>query len=582
MGIKYFFGWMKKTFASHIKTLTIHTNLREIVEVDTFLIDMNGIFHYCCQKTYQYGNFRHLAEKEEKNERNDKNEKKEKKKTSSSYLQRKLFEMVGAYLDKLITFVKPRKRVVMAIDGPAPFSKQAQQRSRRYRSARDNEDGVFDSNAITPGTLFLDHLSKYIDWHIRRRLGEGVWGDIEVIFSPEKSPGEGEHKLVKFVREHGTENESYMMQGMDADLVMLSLATHKTNFHILRENPYRYEYEYYYINLKEIRENLVNALLCDQSLLPDSVHINDFIAMIFLTGNDFLPHLPTIEILEGGVDHLFETYRMVVKQHGPLTTTVNTLNFPAFFAFLGQLSLQENEALCTKRAKPINFPDTLLEKYTKLNREATYDIAFPEYRKAYYAEKMGCHTQKDIDMACMKYIDGIQWVLTYYTQGVSNWKWFYPYDHAPFLSDLVKSVEKYYTYRDHNDNHNFYLKKTDPYPPFLQLLCVLPPKSRTLLPSPLSDMMMMPQLESSYPCEFTVDLDGKINEWEGVVKLPPLQYEHIEKEYYKRLRTIDEKEKRRNFLGKSFIYTPIRDPYFYKSYYGDLTECKTNSAIFTL
>ena len=583
MGIKYFFGWMKKTFASHIKTLNIHTNLREIVEVDTFLIDMNGIFHYCCQKIYQYGNFRHLAEKDdEKNEKNEKNEKKEKKKTSSAYLQRKLFEMVGAYLDKLITFVKPRKRVVMAIDGPAPFSKQAQQRSRRYRSARDNEDGVFDSNAITPGTLFLDHLSKYIDWHIRRRLGEGVWGDIEVIFSPEKSPGEGEHKLVKFVREHGTENECYMMQGMDADLVMLSLATHKTNFHILRENPYRYEYEYYYINLKEIRENLVNALLCDQSLLPDSVHINDFIAMIFLTGNDFLPHLPTIEILEGGVDHLFETYRMVVKQYGPLTTTVNTLNFPAFFAFLGQLSLQETEALCAKRAKSINFPDTLLEKYTKLNREATYDVIFPEYRKAYYAEKMGCHNQKDIDMACMKYIDGIQWVLTYYTQGVSNWKWFYPYDHAPFLSDLVKSVEKYYAYRDQNDNHNFYLKKTDPYPPFLQLLCVLPPKSRTLLPAPLSDMMMIPQLESSYPSEFTVDLDGKINEWEGVVKLPPLQYEQIEKEYYKRLRTIDDKEKRRNFLGKSFIYTPIREPYFYKSYYGDLTECKTNSSIFSV
>jgi 5'-3' exonuclease len=182
----------------------------------------------------------------------------------------------------------------------------------------------------------------------------------------------------------------------------------------------------------------------------------------------------------------------------------------------------------------------------------------------------------------MKYIDGIQWVLTYYTQGVSNWKWFFPYDHAPFLSDLAVMMEKYYSYRDLRENQQFHLRRTDPYPPFLQLLCVLPPKSRNLLPSSLSDMMVSPEFRDSYPAEFEIDLDGKINEWEGVVKLPPLRYSDIEKEYYKRLKNVEGKDKHRNFLGKSFIYSPTQQPYVYKSYYGDLTECKTQSSLFEL
>jgi 5'-3' exonuclease len=570
MGIKYFFGWMKKNFASHIKTLTMNNDLSETVQVDTFLIDMNGIFHYCCQKTYQYGNFKHLADRKDFNDD---------RKRSSSQTQKYLFRMVGSYLDKLIAFVKPRKRVVMAVDGPAPLSKQAQQRSRRYRSARDNVDGMFDSNAITPGTMFLDHLSKYIDWHIRRRISDGTWGDIEIVFSSEKSPGEGEHKLVKFVRDHGEEKECFMMQGMDADLVMLSLATHKSNFHILRENPYRYEHEYYYINLASIREHLVNALLCEQSLVDDKIHINDFIAMIFLTGNDFLPHLPTIEILEGGIEQLFETYRMVVKQYGPLTTSVNTINLSALQAFIGMLSTSEQEFLVEKRTKPIPYPDTLLEKYTTLSRDGTYTLSFDAYRMQYYKEKMGCHNEKDITTACLKYIDGIQWVLTYYTQGPSDWRWLYPYDNAPFLSDVAKSIDAYYSYHSSRNVSDKNGKNGKPYPPFLQLLSVLPPKSRNLLPSPLSDLMMSEMLTDSYPTEFTVDMDGKMNDWEGVVQLPPLDHSLIEREYKKLLPLVDDKDKRRNFLGKSFVYRLSDTPSVFKSYYGDLNECKVSQSI---
>ena len=553
MGIKYFFGWLKKTFPSHIQTFTVNHNILENVHTDNFLVDMNGIFHYCCQKIYQYGIF--------------KNNNIVNRKTNSLQKQKELFEMVGQYIDRLIKLVKPKKRVVLAIDGPAPISKQNQQRQRRYRSAKERDDGAFDSNCITPGTKFLDHLGKYIDWFIRNQISQQEWGDIEVIYSSEKVPGEGEHKLVKFVRDNGDEKESYMIQGMDADLIMLSLATHYPNFHILRENPYRYEHEYYYIDMSSIRQHLVNSLLCDQSLLADRIHINDFILMIFLTGNDFLPHLPTIEILEGGVDNLFETYRVVMKTHSSLTNSIDTLNIKSLQSFIGTLGNFEKQFLEEKRSKSIAFPDTLLEKHTKL-KEGNFVLDFNTYRTEYYKTKMNIESEDDIKKACIKYVQGLQWVLTYYTHGTNNWKWYYPYYYAPFLSDIANYMEEYEQDRT--------VCQT-PYHPFMQLLCVLPKESKHLLPDPLQGLMSNSDF---YPDDFKVDMDGKQNSWEGVVILPPMNFNILEKEYKKIIGTVDDREKKRNFFGKNFRYRYTDASYVYKSFYGDIIECRSLSDIF--
>lgn len=553
MGIKYFFGWLKKTFPSHIQTFTVNHNILENVHTDNFLVDMNGIFHYCCQKIYQYGIF--------------KNNNIVNRKTNSLQKQKELFEMVGQYIDRLIKLVKPKKRVVLAIDGPAPISKQNQQRQRRYRSAKERDDGAFDSNCITPGTKFLDHLGKYIDWFIRNQISQQEWGDIEVIYSSEKVPGEGEHKLVKFVRDNGDEKESYMIQGMDADLIMLSLATHYPNFHILRENPYRYEHEYYYIDMSSIRQHLVNSLLCDQSLLADRIHINDFILMIFLTGNDFLPHLPTIEILEGGVDNLFETYRIVMKTHSSLTNSIDTLNIKSLQSFIGTLGNFEKQFLEEKRSKSIAFPDTLLEKHTKL-KEGNFVLDFNTYRTEYYKTKMNIESEDDIKKACIKYVQGLQWVLTYYTHGTNNWKWYYPYYYAPFLSDIANYMEEYEQDRT--------VCQT-PYHPFMQLLCVLPKESKHLLPDPLQGLMSNSDF---YPDDFKVDMDGKHNSWEGVVILPPMNFNILEKEYKKIIGTVDDREKKRNFFGKNFRYRYTDASYVYKSFYGDIIECRSLSDIF--
>ncbi|GMH92074.1 hypothetical protein TL16_g12239, partial [Triparma laevis f. inornata] len=176
------------------------------------------------------------------------------------------FDNIGKYLDRLVNVVRPRSLLYLAIDGVAPRAKMNQQRARRFRSAQevreakdiqdqviedfvkrgikppDAKDDPWDSNVITPGTDFMLKLSTYIRYYVRCRISTGgeYYKNLKIIFTDASVPGEGEHKIMSHIRLQRARpgydpNVKHVLHGLDADLIMLGLATHEVNFYVLRE-----------------------------------------------------------------------------------------------------------------------------------------------------------------------------------------------------------------------------------------------------------------------------------------------------------------------------------------------------------
>ena len=574
MGIKHFFSWFKTNFSDSIHNLPKNTTAIDVnVTIDNLMIDMNGIFHNSAQKIYEYGNCKPAPRLLKI---------KNKRPVNNLQKQLRLFEDVCKTIEQTINIAKPQKRVILCIDGPAPLSKQNQQRQRRFRSAMESSgDCPFDSNSITPGTKFMDFLSKYIDWYIRKAIStDEKWQNLEIIFSNEKSPGEGEHKLINYMRSHGDKNDTFCIHGLDADLIMLALGTHLPNFYILREDLYDPTNEYFLINVGEVHDVLSELIRWESSTYDynNESAINDFIFICFTVGNDFLPHIPSIEIIENGIELLLEVYKLVGTSYGHLTENNNgKIKFKpeSFKVFLGTIGQYEKENFEMKlRKKKSFFPDLLLESCAQQNSDGSWNVDIEKYKKDY--QKQCFPEGYDIKKLCHEYLEGMQWVLSYYTRGVPNWKWFFNHHYAPTASVLATHIDSF-KFKNYG--------RTIPTTPYQQLLCVLPPKSAHLLPQPLDKLLTNESspLKKHCPNDFNIDLSGKRKEWEGIVILPMVDFELVRTTYMQYVDQLQHNDKKRNVLGRTFLYDFKEETeYHFKSYYGDIPKCKVTTKIIDL
>ncbi|XP_034411151.1 5'-3' exoribonuclease 1 isoform X2 [Cyclopterus lumpus] len=560
MGVPKFYRWISERYPCLSEVVKEH----QIPEFDNLYLDMNGIIHQCSHPNDEDVHFRISEEK--------------------------IFADIFHYLEVLFRIIKPRKVFFMAVDGVAPRAKMNQQRGRRFRSAKEAEDKIkkaldkgevlptearFDSNCITPGTDFMARLQEQLKYFVHTKVSaDRLWQNVNVYLSGHETPGEGEHKIMEFIRSENTQpghdpNTRHCLYGLDADLIMLGLTSHEPNFSLLREevrfggkkNQKRItapeETTFHLLHLSLMREYIDYEFSELRNHIGSHYDleriIDDWILMGFLVGNDFIPHLPHLHISHDALPLLYKTYIRSLPTMGGYLNENGHLNLRNFEKYMEKLAefdrehfseifvdlkwfeskvgnkyLNEAAGLAAEKeaaSKAANKNKDLTSSERVIGEgkggvgddeeeeEDMFETEFRQYKRTYYMTKMGVDVVSDDFLAKQAkcYVEGIQWILHYYYHGVQSWSWYYPYHYAPFLSD-IKNISGL--------KLTFDLEK--PFMPFQQLLAVLPAASMELLPESYRHLMsseLSPIIEY-YPLDFQTDLNGKQQEWEAVVLIP--------------------------------------------------------------
>lgn len=75
--------------------------------------------------------------------------------------------------------------------------------------------------------LFSSYHTQHLKFYVHRKINEdSAWRKVQVILSGVDVPGEGEHKIIEYIRnkkmQPGYEaNQRHCVYGLDADLIMV-------------------------------------------------------------------------------------------------------------------------------------------------------------------------------------------------------------------------------------------------------------------------------------------------------------------------------------------------------------------------
>lgn len=329
MGVPGFFSWLLKNKRKLGAKNLILNNLP--YKTKWLMLDTNCLLHPCVANILEKYKEGKLTIDPNKNLR--------------TQIEQYIWEKIVQCIDDMIEQAEP-EYLYIAIDGVAPMGKILQQRQRRYRFLFDKKiklnqmdtieeieemisKTVIKSNGIeepvlplssielTPGTDYMERLNKLMERYVELLKKR----NIKCIYSSYHDEGEGEHKLLQYIKNNLEPNEPIVIYGLDADLLFLSLGLGREyDLYVMREKQVFTNKkvdldevpEYNYVEVKQLHILISNL----------EVSTNDFIVLCYLIGNDFLPGLLTTDVKKGGLDKIFRAWSNLKKKLGMVTEYV--------------------------------------------------------------------------------------------------------------------------------------------------------------------------------------------------------------------------------------------------------------------
>jgi 5'-3' exoribonuclease 1 len=362
----------------------------------------------------------------------------------------------------------------------------------------------------------------------------------KICYSSYKEEGEGEHKIYKYMKEkYINYNYIHIIYGLDADLIFLSLASNFSSLYLLREGTEfgKNNIQFNYVDIDQTKAT-INLIMNDKIGINEEVnevngetkevngetnYYNDFIILCYFLGNDFIPHLPSIDIKKDGMDILLNAYAdMILYTNDKLLDDEYNLNLTSLKIFIKSLANIEDMLIKTRLFEHLNREDKFrcqskekfdIElfnydnlKYIKKSDPFMYFnelISFDESRFRYYEYYLHTTINQDIMIEKMvqSYFEIFSWVIDYYFKGCKNWRQKYEFNVAPFITDIYRFFDKI----NFEDIFAKIKQNLGPFTINQQLISVIPVTYKKIIPKNLQPYYNNIELIEMLPKKFKVD-----------------------------------------------------------------------------
>jgi 5'-3' exonuclease len=497
MGIKHFYQTFKRVFSKSIINI-----LHPIKNYDMLIIEINGLFYNAINNL----------------------EKQKEKITHIKIFEHTCNELVEI-VHKYERYLKSNSSILIVMDGVAPLMKMRTQRARRLKNVikRSSVD-TFDINSLSVGTSFLNFMSKYIDWFLRKWIHSNHQTNLKIknfsfYFNNEKNKGEGEIKSIRFIKKYAIKHQTnILLHSMDADWIIASLLLSDYNITIHRQQDY-------------ISNQLfIHEILKLYSFNNSNMSLKDFFLMFLFLGNDYVDSIDNLDV-DTLVKVVFTEYKKLrCHLFVPDTNNISISNFK-------KLTLMIHIRLF---GSPLQL--NLQQKTNETNLT---------------------NQQQDYGRT-IDYIFNLQNIVDMHESDDFEWGFYYTHKTIPsFLSfqsiDDSIQINRFNRIHDEIDVNIYY-----------RLLLILPKSSKKLLPNCLATKID----DTLYEDKILYDIkSNQVYLWD-TNKLQHFQ-ERCKDIFKENKHQLSQDEKKRSLGGKVFLYK--YDPNIQKtirSYYGDLYNNK--------
>lgn len=444
--------------------------------------------------------------------------------------ERTLQDEVCTYLTHIWRAAGAPVHMYVALDGVVPYAKIKQQRFRRFKSAAAkaptgpaSAEEQWDTNAITPGTIFMKNMGD----SLRAAGARFNW-----IISDTDEPGEGEHKVLRWLLNNKLAEGPIVVYGLDADLILLCLlAGDKLGdaypLYLLRESmafgklvrPSETEnVELGFFKVGELRKSLQRGKEWSRE------QFYDYIFGMSFCGNDFLPTGLSLRMRDEGHPILLSCLETLWKDNKHLVVFENGIAKPqaeGLKAFAKCMAGQEERLIITTIRRKMsarlgesdedNLPLREQAEAPLIKVEGERTTLRPDWPLRYSRLALGDSSESHRKKCVADFWQGWCWILNYYQGLPVDLEWVYPAGYPPTWKDLLQH----------------FVLPTDgvilrePLKPQEQLAIVLPLSSWGLmLKTPYRSLPA--KLPQFWPDQFHLETFGKRFGWECEPHIPML------------------------------------------------------------